>query len=180
LAEADERLRARANRIPRTGTTEHQRTTKPEPVQIGLLGPDWPVLAIRHWDSFEVTIDAKPYDLTFDLTFSNDDLFGGSRTRIWQRIVNRPARGLIDRIRRDEHDLRRATSDLEQAERYAGKPFPDQHQLDDLRGRLAQVEHQLMPTPDEVAPASIDPDGPANGSVTARASSSRPDPTIEL
>jgi N12 class adenine-specific DNA methylase len=150
-ADADQRLRARARNIPYRSLGNRSA----QPATIGALGP-WPIRAILHHDTLDVTIDAAPYDLTFDLTIPADDLSPYSTTRIWQRIINRPLRSLSDRIDLDTHDLRRTRSDLDQAARYAGKPFTDQHLLDDLRGRLAQVEDQL--TPDPALEASPDPE----------------------
>jgi hypothetical protein len=66
-----------------------------------------------------------------------------SKAQLWRRITNRPSQVLGSQIALDEESLRRVVGDIEQAERFAGRRFPEQAQLDDLRAQLAQVEEQL-------------------------------------
>lgn len=90
------------------------------------------------------TIDAATYGLRFQLPVGLDDVRDGDN-RIWQRIINRPLRGLATAIEACEDELRRLESDLAQADTDAGTVFPQQAQLDEFRVRLAEIEDRLMP-----------------------------------
>ena len=152
-AEADRTLRSAPHAIPAVTTGRAPREEAIEPQQIGTLGP-WPVLALRDWSTVTITIDATTYGLRFQLSIAVEDLARTSDTRIWQRIINRPFRGIATAIQDHQDELRRLQSNLTQADQDAGAPFPHQHDLDDRRTRLAEVEEQLMPAklPEPTAP----------------------------
>lgn len=145
MAQADQILRAEVHRIPLR--REPTPTGEPiESVQVGTIG-DWMIKAIRDWERATFSIEVVGYGLSFSVSVDADDLLRANTARIWQRIAQRPLRGLAIEIEQVEAELRRLQSDLAQAGQVAGAPFPHQHQLDELRVQLAEVEERLLPAP---------------------------------
>ena len=154
-AEADRILRSSLHAIPTAdlGRTRHHQPV--EPRTVGTIG-HWPVAAIQNWDTVTFTITAPDYGLQFHLPVDLADITRNPDTRIWQRIINRPLRGLDTTIQEHQDELHRLKSNLTQADTDAATPFPHQPQLDNLRTRLAELEDQLMPiqAPEPSEPAS--------------------------
>ncbi|MGF1600107.1 MAG: DEAD/DEAH box helicase family protein [Acidimicrobiales bacterium] len=156
-AHADRILRSAAHAIPSTDLRPSNREPI-EPRIIGAIGP-WSVAAIRDWGTVTFTINVIDYDLQFHLPLAVDDLARDSDTRIWQRIANRPLRGIEAALQAHQDELRRLRSDLNQADHDISTPFPHQDQLDELRARLADVEDRLLPT-NEPDPTQTEPPAP--------------------
>jgi hypothetical protein len=149
-AEADDQLRQRWLRLS---------YDPDQPTTIGTVGP-WPVtaftthhrLAGRSHYECELTLHASDHNLTFTTRFDETDMSQTSTAQLWRRLLHKPQH-LDSQIHATEEDLRRTRSDIDQAERFAGLPFPQQPQLHDLRAQLAHVEQQLTRQPADPTPA---------------------------